>query len=273
MTEVQPFGFPATGQSVRTLLVDGTPWFIARDVTAILEIANGADALSRVSPADKGVGTADTPGGPQRMAIVNESGLYDLILESRKPNAREFRRWITSDVVPTIRRTGSYSTANSDTHALKAVLPDMSTPEGRRAVACALLASAERELELTARVAELGPAAAAWNVLATAADDYDVASAAQILSRDSAIKTGRGRLFAYLANAQWIYRKNSHWAPYQAQVDNGRLMVLPQSHYHPRSGELVLDPPQIRITVKGLTELHKRLGGIADVRDLAASAS
>jgi hypothetical protein len=103
-TEILPFTFPTTGQPVRTVTIDGEPWFVARDVTEILGIANGRDALSRVNEADKGVGTTDTPGGPQQTTLVNESGLYDLVLESRKPEARVFRRWVTSELLPATRK-------------------------------------------------------------------------------------------------------------------------------------------------------------------------
>ena len=261
MTEIQPFTFPTTGQPVRTIVRDGEPWFVARDVTNILGIANGRDALSRVNEADKGVGITDTPGGPQQTALVNESGLYDLILESRKPDARTFRRWVTADVVPAVRRTGSYSA------------PTLEIPTTYAAALRAAAEQAERAELAEKQVAELEPAAHAWNILATAAQDYDVAEAAQVLSRDPAIRTGRTRLFTILAREGWIYRGGSplHWKPYQRHVELGRLMVMPKSHYHPRTGDLVLDPPQVRITVKGIEALHKLLGGQASVSALVAS--
>ncbi|NKD55960.1 MULTISPECIES: Bro-N domain-containing protein [unclassified Haematospirillum] len=95
--------------NVRTLIDEnGVPWFVASDVCLVLEISNSRDAISRLDDDEKSVGIADTPGGPQEMNIINESGLYALILTSRKPAAKRFKKWVTSEVLPSIRMTGSY---------------------------------------------------------------------------------------------------------------------------------------------------------------------
>lgn len=110
--------------------------------------------------------------------------------------------------------------------------------------------------------AALRPAAAAWDHLASGDGDWAVGDAAKILSRDPAIKTGQQRLFNTLAAWGWIYRGGDwSWRARQNQIECGRLSEIPQSHYHPRSGELVLDPPQVRIKPKGLVEIHRKLGG------------
>lgn len=87
----------------------GAPWFSAADVCAALTIANSRDALDRLDDDEKGVATADTLGGAQEIATVNESGLYSLILTSRKPEAKKFKRWVTHEVLPSIRKSGGYS--------------------------------------------------------------------------------------------------------------------------------------------------------------------
>lgn len=117
--------------------------------------------------------------------------------------------------------------------------------------------------ERSAQLAVVAPKAEAWDVLASADGDWAVADAAKVLSRDPKIKLGRGRLFTYLAEIGWIHRQrgDQRWRVYQAQVDLERMSEIPASHYHPRTGELVIDPPQVRITTKGLQELHRRLGG------------
>ncbi|MFI5783524.1 BRO family protein [Nocardia sp. NPDC051570] len=104
-----PTPFLFEGAAVRALVIDGTPWFVARDVCTILDLANVSMALRRLAPDEKGVNRIDTPGGAQDMAIVSESGLYALVLRSDKPRAVEFRRWVTGEVLPAIRRTGTYS--------------------------------------------------------------------------------------------------------------------------------------------------------------------
>lgn len=251
--EITPFAFPATGQPVRTVMVDGQPWIFANDVCAVLEIANVGNALARLDEDEKSSIrlTDGTLGNPNR-AIINEAGLYSLVLRSDKPEAKTFRRWVTHDVLPTIGRTGSYSAAP--------VLPQ----DYEEALA-ALLAKVRDNKALLAENAELKPSAHAWNVLASGDGDYSVADAAKILSRDPDIDCGRDRLFAFLENIRWIYRQRSDYRrrAFQAHVDNGRLSELPQQYENSKTGELTLGAPQVRVKLKGLRELHKRLGGAA----------
>ena len=95
--------------TIRTLSIDGEPWFVAADVCRALDIKNSRDAIARLDDDEKGVALTDTLGGKQGMSTVNESGLYSLVLGSRKPEAKQFKRWITHDVIPAIRKTGAYS--------------------------------------------------------------------------------------------------------------------------------------------------------------------
>ncbi len=124
--------------------------------------------------------------------------------------------------------------------------------------------AAERAELAEAKVAELEPAAQAWDALADAHGDYSVRDAAQILDRDPLISTGQNRLFATLRTLRWI---DAEGRPYQAQVDAGRLVRRPTSYTHPHTHEPVLTS-QLRITVKGLAELHRRLGGSGTVEQL-----
>lgn len=96
--------------SVRTLVINGEPYFVGKDVAKILGYSNPRKALiDHVDSEDKGVTKCDTLGGTQEMTVINESGLYSLILSSKLPKAKEFKRWVTSEVLPSIRKTGSYS--------------------------------------------------------------------------------------------------------------------------------------------------------------------
>ena len=109
MNELISFDSPEFGK-VRSLLLDGEPWFVASDVCRALDIRNSRDAFSRLEDDEKGVGLTDTPGGKQKVTIVNEPGLYSLIMGSRKPEARAFKHWITHEVIPSIRKHGAYMT-------------------------------------------------------------------------------------------------------------------------------------------------------------------
>ena len=96
---------------IRTVMIDNEPWFVGKDVAQILEYRETAKAIrTHVDAEDKGVSVLDTPGGKQEITIINESGLYSLVLSSKMPRAKEFKRWVTSEVLPTIRRTGGYVT-------------------------------------------------------------------------------------------------------------------------------------------------------------------
>ena len=96
--------------SVRIAVIDGEPFFGGKDVASILGYSNPRDAIAKhVDNEDKGVAKCDTLGGTQELTVINESGLYSLILSSKLPGAKKFKRWVTSEVLPSIRKTGSYS--------------------------------------------------------------------------------------------------------------------------------------------------------------------
>ena len=246
MSEIQPFEFPATGQTVRTVEIDGDPWFVAADVCAVLGLARQQDSTRHLDDDEKGECLVDTPSGRQQMVTVNEPGLYSLILRSRKPEAKAFKRWVTHEVLPAIRRTGSYSMA--PTHPLPRTFS-----EALRELADAV----EQRDAAEQRITELQPSADAWEKLADSKGDYPLREAAQILSRDPLITIGQNRLAAYLRQIGWTDRSGQ---PYQAQVDLGRLFRRSTSYDHPRTGERK-PSSQVRITPKGLKELRVRLAG------------
>ena len=102
--------FKNNGYQIRGGLIDGEPYFVAKDVCDALGYSNSRQALAKLDDDEKGVRKIDTLGGDQEMAIVNESGLYSLILRSNKPEAKQFKKWVTSEVLPSIRKHGAYMT-------------------------------------------------------------------------------------------------------------------------------------------------------------------
>lgn len=94
---------------VRVVMIGDEPWWVARDVCRVLEISDVSDAVGRLAEADRGSTPVRSGNQRRRVMIINESGLNDLILDSRKPEAKRFRRWVTSEVLPQIRRTGHYT--------------------------------------------------------------------------------------------------------------------------------------------------------------------
>ncbi len=112
MNEIRTFENSEFGK-IRTLEINGEPYFIGRDVTEILGYSNSRKALSdHVDEEDKGVTKCDTLGGTQTMTVINESGLYSLVLSSKLPSAKAFKRWVTSEVLPAIRKHGTYGEAD-----------------------------------------------------------------------------------------------------------------------------------------------------------------
>ncbi|MBB4268152.1 BRO-N domain-containing protein [Roseospira visakhapatnamensis] len=109
MTTIIPFTFEDS--EFRVITRDGDPWFVLADVCAVLEISKHRDAAARLDADERGSVIVDTLGGPQEVGTVNESGLYVLIMTSRKPAARRFRKWVTAEVLPAIRKTGRYEAA------------------------------------------------------------------------------------------------------------------------------------------------------------------
>lgn len=107
MNQLKVFENPEFGQ-MRIAVIDGKPWFSVTDVCEALDIRNSRMAMTRLDDDEKGVSSIDTPGGPQEMNVVNEYGLYSLVLGSRKKEARQFKRWVTHEVLPSIRKHGGY---------------------------------------------------------------------------------------------------------------------------------------------------------------------
>ncbi|QDK02258.1 antirepressor [Gordonia phage Samba] len=238
--DLMPFNYE--GHTVRTVVVDGEPWFVLADLCRVLDLAAVGRVASRLDEGVRLTHTLPTAGGAQQMTIVSEPGMYEVVIRSDKPEAAAFRRWITGSVLPEIRRTGSFNAA----------LPQ--TREERFAIA--LTEAGQMLAERDERIAELEPKAEVADRLLDATGDYSVKDAADVLTR-AGIKTGQARLFAVLEHKGWIHRAkgDGKWRCYAHAIQTGYVAPLPQSHYHPKTGVLVLDPPQVRVTTKGLQRL------------------
>lgn len=117
MNDLAIFENPEFGH-IRGLKIEGEPWFVGKDIAEALGYKNPQKAIrDHVDAEDKGVNELFTPGGKQNIAIINESGLYSLMLKSKLPGAKKFKRWVTSEVLPSIRKTGAYSMPGADRDA------------------------------------------------------------------------------------------------------------------------------------------------------------
>jgi prophage antirepressor-like protein len=236
--------FQYADREVRTVTVDGEIWFVLADICGVLSIANVANVAARLDEAD--IRQTDISSGGQRRAvsIVSESGMYEVVIRSDKPEARRFRWWVTHEVIPTIRRTGTYAVETPDQLMARAVLQ-----------AQEIIASRDQQ------IAELAPKAEAWEEIADAGTDYAVRDVAPMLSR-AGIETGPQRLFEALHELGWIYRgEKQRWTPYAKAVDAGYLKVRAMPPYRDRdTGDLKPAAPQVRVTARGVERLRVRLG-------------
>ena len=209
--EIKVFSNEEFGK-VRVLSIDNEPWFVGRDVAEVLGYSNTRDAISKhVDEEDKGVAKCDTPSGAQQMTIINESGMYSLILSSKLPNAKKFKRWVTSEVLPSIRKTGSYN------------LPDFNNPaEAARAWA----KEYEEKQKALVQVTEMKPKAEFYDDVTGSTDTIDIGSVAKVLNIPN---MGRNKLFAFLRENKILNRRNE---PYQEYVDKGYFRQIETSWEH-----------------------------------------
>lgn len=209
MNELQIFENSQFG-TIRAVEMDGEPWFVAADVCRALEIKNSRDAMTRLEDDERGVISTDTPGGKQEMNVVNEPGLYSLVLGSRKPEAKAFKRWITHDVIPSIRRNGGYIVGQENM-----------TPEELMAAA---LIMANKTIEN--QKARLSALTVQNQIMQPKADYFDDLVDRNLLTnfRDTAkqFHTKQNEFVSFLLNKKYIYRdKSGKLLPYQRHVDDG----------------------------------------------------
>lgn len=233
----------------------GEPWFVAKDVCDILELSNVGQALSRLDEDEKNsiILNDGTPGSPNK-AIVSEPGIYSLVLASRKPEAREFKRWVTHEVLPTIRKTGGYiPTSESDTDEAimaKALLIAQKTIERNTQQ----LRAKDR------KIMELESKAQALDTFTNVEDRLLVRDAAKILSNSGTVISEK-QLREWMAANDWIYKSNGSWHSTARHCTAGHLvMVMSTKHGTKSDGTKFAFHPTVRITRKGLALLHKRLG-------------
>ena len=210
MNELQVFNNAMFG-NVRIILQDNEPWFVAKDVCDCLDLSNSRKALSRLEDDEKGVTLSDTLGGKQEMATVNEYGLYSLVLSSRKPEAKEFKRWITHEVLPSLRKYGTYSLNIPKTlpDALKAYASEIEQHNKTKA-----LLEAQRPKVIFA------------DAVSTSDTDILIGDLAKLLNQNG-YTIGQNRLFEQLRNEGFLISRkgNSYNMPTQRAMELGLFRI------------------------------------------------
>ena len=233
MNELQIFNNEEFG-SVRTITKDNEPMFCLADVCKALDITNAGNVKQRLS--EKGIHNADTPtkGGMQNMVFINEANLYKVIFQSRKPSAERFTDWVTSEVLPSIRKYGTYCLPRTYKEALAQLLIEVDKNE---------------KLELENK--EMKPKADFFDAVADSKTAISMNEVAKVLN----IKGyGRNNLFEFLRENKVLDRWN---VPYQKYVDNGWFRVIEQ-HYQ-KNGEPIVTTKTL-VYQKGVDSIRRMIG-------------
>lgn len=242
---LQIFNHPQFGE-IRALVIGGEPWFIGKDVAVCLGYSNSRDALARhVENEDKNtVANHDGTAGNPNLTVINESGLYSLVLSSKLPDAKKFKRWVTHDVLPTIRKTGGY-VSNEDLF-LNTYLPyaDDGTKKLFSATLSALRA-ANQKIEADR------PKVLFADAVSVTKSDITVGELSKLLKQNG-INVGRNRLFEILRSNGFLIREKGkdRSLPTQRSMELG-LFRVKESTIH-ANGEVLLSRTPY-VTGKGIT--------------------
>lgn len=246
-----PIAFNFEGSAVRIIDRSGAPWTVLPDACKVLDIGNASDAARRLDDDERdGVDIIDPMGRSQRTTIISESGLYSLILTSRKAQARRFKKWITGEVLPAIRRTGGYMVAGPNETpeelALRALTVMHETLERKKAQ----LAAAEIRADAAEEAARESDAA--LDNIAGTDGSYCIRDAGKVVGMTQAV------FVRFLIARQWIYRSETgRLSAFALRVSSGDLemktAIYPGRDGCPRSAH------QVRVTARGLVTIAKIL--------------
>ena len=238
MNEIKVFDNPEFGK-VRTMEINGEPYFVGREVAMILGYKNPLDALTKhVEEEDKGVANCDTLGGTQKMTVINESGLYSLILSSKLPKAKEFKRWVTSEVLPSIRKHGAY--------AVDELLND---PEFAIKTFTALKEERERSKRLSEQIEADKPKVIFADSVSAAKSSILVGDLAKLLKQNG-INIGQNRLFEWLRQKGYLIKGGSSKnMPTQKSAEMGLFEVKVSTVNNPDGS--IRETKTTKVTGKG----------------------
>lgn len=239
MNELKNFSFE--GRQIRALTIEGEPYFVGKDVAEVLGYSNSRKAIvDHVDSEDKGVTKCYTLGGTQQTTIINESGLYSLILASKLPTAKKFKRWVTSEVLPTIRKHGAYMT---DAKAAAIV-----TDKG--SLADLLQQAAEQLKRKDIQIEQMKPKALFADAVSTSDTPILVGELAKILHQNG-VSMGQNRMFRWLRDNGYLISKKgtSYNMPTQRAMELGLFKIKENAITHSDGHVTITKTP--KVTGKG----------------------
>lgn len=217
MANIQVFEYQ--NNKVRTVDVDGEVWFVLKDVCEVLHLGTTAKVAERLDDDEKGMNQIHTPGGTQNVTVVNESGLYHVILRSDKPEAAPFRRWVTNDVLPAIRKTGSYNAPQLTRSQL---------------LATALIAAHEELEEKDKQIETMKPKALFADAVSASKKSILVGELAKLLSQNG-INIGQNRLFDWMRKNGYLIKdqkRSDYNLPTQRSMEMGLFEIKETTIQH-----------------------------------------
>ncbi|HEY4554801.1 MAG TPA: phage antirepressor [Bacillaceae bacterium] len=239
--------FEFRGQQLRTISQEDGPWFVAKDVCAILEIRNSRDALTRLEEDEKdAVGLTDTMGRPQKMSIVNESGLYELIFASRKAEAKIFKKWVKKEVLPSVRKHGAYMTPEKIEEVLL-------NPDTIINLATQLKEEQQKRMVAERTLIRQQPLVAFAETCMTSDKSLLVREVAKLCSKNGII-TGERRLWQKLRDWKLVFANKNE--PYQEYIDRGYFEIAQGVKENSKGAFTWLTT---RVTPKGQAYIMNRL--------------
>lgn len=240
-TNIIPFQFESN--NIRVIEQDGEPWFVAKDIASLLGYSNPRKAIRDHCIYSKAIGGNDSfPPIDAQIRLIPEQDVYRLIMKSKLPAAQKFERWVMDEVLPSIRKKGSYSVADQGVKAPTSF---------KEALEVALRIEEQRE-RLEVKVKEDAPKVEFHDRVAQPLNTMTVAVAAKTLG------TGRNKLYEFLRYQGWVQKNNE---PYQHKINQGLLNVKVSDYIHPKTGEVVIATTTL-VTGKGLERLQKLWDGL-----------
>lgn len=242
MNEIREWSFE--GASIRTVEIDGEPWFIGKDVAERLGYTNSRRAIAaHVDEDDKGVTKCYTPGGAQQLTVINESGVYALIFGSKLPDAKRFKHWVTSEVLPAIRKTGKYSLPTTPERKPDSYMIDNPVERAQRWIE-ETTEWQNKMLTMQTQLDKQAPKVALADAIIGTDDGILIGEFAKIL-RQSGIDTGQRRLFQWLRDNEWLCSTGSRRnLPTQEAIAKG-YMIIQERTLHFNGQEVVKFTPLI----------------------------
>ncbi len=236
MTELQVFNHPQFG-TVRAVEIQGEPWLVGKDVAESLGYTNPRKAIiDHVEPEDKGVTKCDTLGGNQNLTVINESGLYSLVFGSKLPEAKKFKHWVTSEVLPSIRRDGGYMHTS----------PDMTDEE---IMARAVLLGQKKIEEQAKRIQEMRPKEIFADRVSASESSILVGDLAKLLKQNG-VDMGQKRLFRWLRDKGYLIKYGiSYNLPTQRSMELGLFEIKETTITH-SDGHISISKT-VKVTGKG----------------------